>query len=104
MRVARFLLLMVLAALPSIAFAADALVMGTTTSIQDSGLGEGNGFTFAGYDADELLHALRRALRGYADEEGWQVLVRRAMACDFGWAKSAGTYIKLYKSLLGANG
>jgi len=77
---------------------------GLKDSIQDSGLGGGNGFTFLCYDADELLHALRRALQGYADAEGWQVLVRRAMACDFGWGKSAGAYIKLYKGLLHANG
>ena len=73
---------------------------GLKDSIQDSGLGEGNGFTFADYDADELLRTIRRALRGYADQAGWQVLVDRAMECDFSWNKSAGLYIKLYKSLL----
>jgi len=76
---------------------------GLKDSIQDSGLGEGNGFTFADYDADELLRTIRRALQGYADEAGWQVLVKRAMECDFSWNKSAGLYIKLYKSLLVKN-
>jgi starch synthase len=72
---------------------------GLKDTIRDSGLGEGNGFTFTNYNADELLHAMRRALQGYADEAGWQVLVKRAMECDFSWAKSAGAYIKLYKQL-----
>ncbi|MCL2299376.1 MAG: glycogen synthase [Firmicutes bacterium] len=73
---------------------------GLKDSIQDSGAGDGNGFTFADYDAGELLRAIRRALQGYADEAGWRVLVKRAMECDFSWGKSAGAYIKLYKSLL----
>jgi len=73
---------------------------GLRDSIQDSGDGLGNGFTFAGYDAGQLLHAMRRALQGYADEAGWQLLVKRALECDFSWGKSAGAYIKLYKSLL----
>ena len=73
---------------------------GLKDSIQDSGLGGGNGFTFTNYSADELLHAMRRALQGYSDEAGWELLLRRAMACDFSWVKSAGAYIKLYKELL----
>jgi starch synthase len=73
---------------------------GLKDSIQDSGLGDGNGFTFTDYDAGELLHAMRRALQGYADQAGWKVLVQRAMACDFSWNQSAGVYIKLYKEIL----
>jgi len=73
---------------------------GLRDSITDSGDGKGNGFTFAGEDASDLLYTLQRALQGYADEEGWQVLVRRAMVCDFSWDKSAGEYITLYKGLL----
>jgi len=73
---------------------------GLKDSIQDSGDGLGNGFTFVNYNADELLHALRRALQGYSDEAGWQLLVKRALECDFSWGKSAKTYMKLYKSLL----
>ena len=78
---------------------------GLKDSIQDSGLGGGNGFTFAEYDAEALLHAMRRAVEGYANPAGWQVLVKRAMECDFSWNKSAGAYIRLYKGLgKGADG
>jgi len=78
---------------------------GLKDSIQDSGLGGGNGFTFAEYDAEALLHAMRRAVEGYANPVGWQVLVKRAMECDFSWNKSAGAYIRLYKGLgKGADG
>jgi starch synthase len=50
--------------------------------------------------AEALLITLRRALQGYVDEEGWGILVQRAMTCDFSWGKSAGAYIKLYEGLL----
>jgi len=73
---------------------------GLRDSIQDSGDGAGNGFTFDEYNADILLHTLRRALQGYADKAGWALLVQRALECDFSWVKSAGVYMKLYKGLL----
>jgi len=72
---------------------------GLRDSICDSGDGEGNGFTFAQPTAEALLITLRRALQGYADETGWQILVRRTMTCDFSWGKSAGAYVELYRSI-----
>lgn len=74
---------------------------GLKDSIEDSGLGGGNGFTFANYNAHDMLHTMRRADEGYKDKEGWQILVKRAMECDFSWARSAGEYINMYKELLG---
>lgn len=73
---------------------------GLRDSIRDSGDGEGNGFTFANYNAHEMLHAIRRALEGYANQEGWAILVKRALDCDYSWARSASEYIKLYQGLL----
>lgn len=74
---------------------------GLKDSIEDSGLGGGNGFTFANYNAHDMLHTMRRADEGYKDKEGWQILVKRAMECDFSWARSAGEYINMYKEILG---
>jgi starch synthase len=74
---------------------------GLKDSVQDSGAGAGNGFTFADYNAEALLHAMRRAMQGYRDAEGWALLVRRAMECDFSWSRSANDYIRLYKALTG---
>lgn len=74
---------------------------GLKDSVTDSGLGEGNGFTFANYNAHDMLHAMRRALGGFADKEGWTILVKRAMECDFSWNRSANEYIKMYKEILG---
>lgn len=73
---------------------------GLKDSVFDSGLGEGNGFTFANYNAHDMLHCIRRAIGGYADAEGWAILRKRAMECDYSWKRSANEYIRLYKSLL----
>ncbi|MCI1966246.1 MAG: glycogen synthase GlgA [Oscillospiraceae bacterium] len=73
---------------------------GLKDSVTDSGDGEGNGFTFQNYDSDDMLHAVGRALRGYQNREGWEVLVRRGMECDYSWGHSANTYIRMYRSLL----
>ncbi|MBR5410317.1 MAG: glycogen synthase GlgA [Clostridia bacterium] len=73
---------------------------GLKDTVQDSGLNTGNGFVFQDYNAHDMLHAIRRAVHGYADHEGWAILRKRAMECDNSWAKSAGDYIKLYRSLI----
>ncbi|MCR5040719.1 MAG: glycogen synthase GlgA [Clostridia bacterium] len=75
---------------------------GLKDSVSDSLDGEGTGFTFAGYNAGELLYTVRRALGGYSDPDGWEKLVRRGMSADFSWKKSAGEYVRLYKEILGA--
>ena len=74
---------------------------GLKDTIQDSGDGEGNGFTFATYNAHDMLEAVWRALAGYADAQGWKTLVLRAMNCDNSWKRSAGEYLKIYKELKG---
>ena len=73
---------------------------GLKDSIQDSGDGEGNGFTFKTYNSGDMLYAVQRALKGYEDREGWNILVKRAMNCDNSWGKSANEYIRLYRNML----
>lgn len=74
---------------------------GLKDSIADSGDGIGNGFTFATYNASDMLEALHRAIYSYnKSREGWNVLVERAMNCDNSWGKSAKEYIKLYKEII----
>ena len=73
---------------------------GLKDTITDSGLGEGNGFTFDDYNAHDMAHAVWRAVEGYRNREGWNVLVARAMKFDNSWGASANQYIKLYKSIL----
>lgn len=59
----------------------------------------GNGFTFANYNAHELLDRMQASLTLYADKEGWEKLVRKVMREDFSWEKSAQTYLDLYAEL-----
>lgn len=73
---------------------------GLRDSIFDSENGEGNGFTFKNYNAHEMLHAIHRALEGYANRDGWNILVKRAMQCDYSWGRSANEYIKMYRELI----
>ncbi len=73
---------------------------GLNDTITDSGDGEGNGFTFKSYNAHDMENTIWRAIAGYADKEGWDILVDRAMRCDNSWKTSANAYIGLYKEIL----
>ena len=75
-------------------------VGGLRDSIQDSGTGTGNGFTFANYDAMDMLGCIRRAIAGYWQKDGWKILVQRAMNSDNSWARSATEYINLYREVI----
>ena len=73
---------------------------GLKDTVFDSGDNAGNGFTFSTYNAHDMLHTIYRALEGYANREGWEILCKRAMACDNSWKGAAGEYIKMYNELL----
>ena len=75
---------------------------GLKDSVHDSMDGEGNGFTFADYDSEQLYNACKRAYEGYQDKEGWKVLVKRAMKSDCSWSVSAKEYIRMYEDCLQA--
>ncbi len=59
----------------------------------------GNGFTFANYNAHELLDRLQAALNVYNNSEKWEALVKTSMKTDFSWNNSAQKYIDLYENL-----
>lgn len=60
----------------------------------------GNGFSFANYDAYEMLHMIRYAKDVYENHRPeWNAMVKRAMKCDYSWKASAKEYEKLYNSL-----
>ena len=62
--------------------------------------GEGNGFTFANYNAHDMLEVIRFALRVTADPEQRNTLIRRGMAEDNSFRSSAEKYHQMYQSLL----
>jgi len=71
-----------------------------TVSEFDPKTGGGNGFTFEEYKPQELLAAIKRALDAHKDKQKWAKLVKKVMALDFSWEKSAEEYVKLYKKIL----
>jgi starch synthase len=60
---------------------------------------EGNGFSFANYNAHDMLYAIKMAVSCYYKKDVWDGLVTRAMGCDFSWNSSASKYLELYNSL-----
>ena len=68
---------------------------GLKDSITPYGNG-GNGFTFADYNAHDMLYVLRQAMEVYRDRTRWKALVSKAMRTDFTWKVSAEKYDKLY--------
>ena len=73
---------------------------GLNDTIKDSGDGKGNGFTFANYNAHDMENTVWRALAGFADKKGFEILKKRAMACDNSWRSSANIYLGLYKEII----
>lgn len=63
---------------------------------------EGTGFSFANYNAHEMLHILKYAMQVfYDDKKAWNSLIRNAMKADYSWDISADKYIEMYSSLCG---
>lgn len=62
--------------------------------------GDGNGFSFTYYNADDYWYTLRRALSLYRDETVWKQIVANAAKENYSWNRSAKAYLALYDQLL----
>ncbi|MCR5330229.1 MAG: glycogen synthase GlgA [Lachnospiraceae bacterium] len=61
----------------------------------------GTGFSFANYNAHEMLATIRYAKRVFFDKKReWNKLIDRGMAQDFSWNNSARQYEDLYNRLI----
>ena len=61
----------------------------------------GTGFSFANYNAHEMLACIRYAEHIYYDcRRDWNGIVDRAMAADFSWKASALKYQEMYDWLI----
>ena len=70
----------------------------------DIGLARGKdtGFRFEHPTAEGLHWALARAVRMYRDfPGGWRAIQHAGMRQDFSWARSADSYLRVYRHLLG---
>ncbi len=64
--------------------------------------GTGNGFTFASYNAHDMLHVIREACGVFRyNKPAWNKLMLQGMKSDFSWGSSADKYIEVYHSALG---
>jgi starch synthase len=71
-----------------------------TVQSYNESTGEGNGFSFANFNAHDMLHTILRAVSCYHQKEVWDTLVKRAMSEDYSWGQSARQYKELYESLV----
>lgn len=63
--------------------------------------GTGTGFSFANYNAHEMMGTIRYAERIYYDKKReWNKIVDRGMAKDYSWFSSAHQYRDLYDGLV----
>ena len=61
---------------------------------------KGTGFSFANYNAHEMLNTIRYAKHIYFDRKrDWNKIIDRGMAMDFSWANSAKKYQDLYNRM-----
>ena len=71
----------------------------------DNKTGTGNGYTFANYNAHDMLYVIWEAVGQYNyGRSEWDSLVKKIMNIDFSWNASAEEYIKIYDRLTGKNG
>lgn len=62
--------------------------------------GTGTGFSFANYNAHEMLNTINYAKDVYYNRKReWNKIIDRAMAVDFSWNNSAKKYADLYRGL-----
>ncbi|WP_284640114.1 glycogen synthase GlgA [Paenibacillus silviterrae] len=61
--------------------------------------GEGTGFSFAHYNAHDMLFTIERAIQLYKQPDAWSSLLANMKKKDFSWRKSAQQYAGLYEQL-----
>ncbi|MDE7265619.1 MAG: glycosyltransferase, partial [Clostridia bacterium] len=59
-----------------------------------------NGYTFANFNAHDMLHVIREAVADYKNKSKWEKIMYRAATSDFSWNHSARDYENLYLDML----
>ena len=63
----------------------------------DAVKGTGTGFKFEGFDPQDLLVEIDRALQAFRDKKGWTRLMHNGMARDYCWSGPAREYARVYE-------
>ncbi|MBQ8625597.1 MAG: glycogen synthase GlgA [Agathobacter sp.] len=62
---------------------------------------KGTGFSFATYNAHDMMHVIQYAYRVFTEQKKqWEAIMKRAMEQDFSWKASARKYEELYDKLM----
>lgn len=77
---------------------------GLVDTIVDLSRPDGFGYLFGPYERGAMLGALGRAIADYRRPLTWTAAVRRAMAQDFSWDRSATAYLQVYRSAMAEAG
>ena len=72
---------------------------GLADTVPDVSLPDGVGFVFEPMESGSIGYALERAGDLWRDRAGWDTLVRRGMALEFGWDGPAVKYEEMYAEL-----
>lgn len=65
--------------------------------ISDTVIDEETGFLFGAFEVTAMDAAIARALARFGERSAWETMMRRAMACDFGWDHSMARYATVYE-------
>jgi starch synthase len=66
----------------------------------DEETGEGTGFSFANYNAHDMLYTIGRAVSFYHSPPAWSKILNNIKKKDFSWRKSASQYAALYNQVV----
>jgi starch synthase len=70
-----------------------------TVSPYNEFTGEGTGFSFANYNAHDMLQTIQYALRMYVDTSHWNIIQGNISVTDYSWKQSARAYTTLYEHI-----
>ena len=62
--------------------------------------GEGNGFSFANYNAHEMLNVLQYASLQFRNKDVWSKIVKQAMKTRYDRDRQAKAYMAVYNELM----
>ena len=59
----------------------------------------GTGFSFANFNAHEMLNTIHYAKQIYTNKRAWNKIIENGMKVDYSWDNSAKKYEELYNNL-----
>ncbi len=74
-------------------------VLSDTVIKYDSKTKKGNGFTFSGYNAHELIQSIKEVLHYYKKKDVWKDISKQAMERDSSWVRTAKEYERIYEEI-----